>query len=142
MHRRPRLSPLRREDQPVRRGSATRHIVGPLVAAWKRGVAPERRARQSIGQLPALAGQGPVIADNRKLPPVTLVNFTVSSVKAWHGVSGALSVKNLLDRRWDAVAPTAYASASSGSSAPDLMFDRVPMDGRSIWLQLHYDLGF
>jgi len=102
------------------------------------GVVPADETAQN-----ALRGMaGPVIADNRKLPPVTLVNFTVSSVKAWHGVSGALSVKNLLDRRWDAVAPTAYASASSGSSAPDLMFDRVPMDGRSIWLQLHYDLGF
>lgn len=70
----------------------------------------------------------------RQLPGVTLASLTFSSDRKWYGLSASASIRNLFDRRYEAVAP--YVRSLNG-----LTHDSLQMDGRTFWLQLQYDFA-
>lgn len=76
-----------------------------------------------------------ILQPGRTLPSVALLNATLSTAKTWHGLGASLSVKNLLDRRYEV--PTSPVR----HSVPGAVLDAMPMDGRTVWLQLRYDYG-
>jgi len=57
----------------------------------------------------------------------TLANLTFTADRFLHGLSASASIRNLFDRRYDAVAPGGFVQ------------DTLRMDGRNYWLQLQYD---
>lgn len=62
-----------------------------------------------------------------KLGSYTLTNLTFSSERTYQGVGANLSIRNLFDRDYKAVAPGGFEQ------------DSMQMDGRTLWLQLTYD---
>jgi len=69
----------------------------------------------------------------KRLSPVILGNVTVSTERKWYGFAAVLSVKNLANKRYDAVAPFTRTGADGR------IYDTLAMDGRSFWLQLTCD---
>jgi len=65
---------------------------------------------------------------NQHLGGYTLTNLTFSSEQPIHGIGASLSIRNLFDRDYAAVAPGGFTQ------------DTLQMDGRNVWLQLTYDL--
>jgi iron complex outermembrane receptor protein len=72
--------------------------------------------------------------ERRMLGGVTLANLTVSSARDWHGLSASLSVRNLFDRSYESVSGLGWRPDS------DVAQDGLRMDGRSVWLQVGYEL--
>jgi len=70
--------------------------------------------------------------ERRRLGAYALVNLTLSSERKWQGWSAILSVRNVLDRHYEAVSPFDWAPGSGR--------DALRMDGRTYWLQVTYDL--
>ncbi len=68
----------------------------------------------------------------RELGGVTLANLTLSTERNWHGLFASLSVRNLLDRRYETVSGLDWAPASG------IMHDGLRMDGRTVWLQIGF----
>lgn len=62
-----------------------------------------------------------------KAASYTLTNVTVSTERPLYGWGGSLSIRNLFDRDYVAVAPGGYVQ------------DTLQMDGLNLWLQLTYD---
>ncbi|MFZ2269623.1 MAG: TonB-dependent receptor [Azonexus sp.] len=72
--------------------------------------------------------------ERRQLSGVALSHLTLSSEGKWHGLSGALSIRNLFDRRYEVASPFDWRPDSGYSQ------DSLRMDGRTLWFQLNYDL--
>ncbi len=72
-------------------------------------------------------------AAGRETDSTTITNLTLTTEQAWHGVSASLSIRNLFDDAYDAVAPFVQTSPSG------YVQDTMKMDGRNFWLQLTYD---
>lgn len=70
--------------------------------------------------------------ERRPLGSFNLFNLTFSSQQNWHGWSAIFSVRNLLNKRYDAVSPFDWRPDSG------LAQDSLAMDGRTYWLQLSY----
>lgn len=75
-----------------------------------------------------------VTETRRELGSVALMNLTLSNERKWHGWGSVLSIRNLFDKRYEAVAPFSMTSAQG------IVQDTQFMDGRTLWLQLSYDL--
>jgi iron complex outermembrane receptor protein len=75
-----------------------------------------------------------VTREGRQLEGVVLTNLTASSTKSWHGLSVAVGIKNVFDRRYEAVSPRVFQSGSN-------VLDSVQMNGRTYWLQLICEFG-
>jgi len=70
---------------------------------------------------------------HKKLDGTGIVNLTLSSERKWHGVKASFSIRNLLNKQYDVVAPFLIGpSSDSGQST-------LRMDGRNYWLQLDFD---
>lgn len=65
---------------------------------------------------------------DQRLGGYALANLTFSSAHPIDGIGASLSVRNLFDRRYSAVAPGNFTQ------------DSLQMDGRNFWLQLTYDI--
>lgn len=65
---------------------------------------------------------------DQRLGGYTLANLTFSSEHPIDGIGASLSIRNLFNRRYSAVAPGGYTQ------------DTLQMDGRNFWLQLTYDI--
>lgn len=72
--------------------------------------------------------------ERRMLGGVTLANLTLSTERNWHGLSASVSVRNLFDRDYERVSGLDWRPES------DVAQDAFRMDGRSVWLQIGYDL--
>ena len=72
--------------------------------------------------------------EQRETGSVTLANLTFSTERNWHGLSASLSIRNLFDNKYDAVAPFTQVSTTTG-----YVQDTLKMDGRNFWLQVNYD---
>ncbi len=72
--------------------------------------------------------------ERRHLGGFALSNLTLSSAGKWHGLSAALSIRNLFDRHYEVVSPFDWRPDSGISQ------DSLRMDGRTFWFQLNYDL--
>ncbi|GBG15231.1 iron complex outermembrane recepter protein [Novimethylophilus kurashikiensis] len=65
---------------------------------------------------------------NNELGSYTLANLTFTTERPVYGLGASLSLRNVFDRNYAAVAPDGLTQ------------DSLPMDGRNVWLQLTYDL--
>lgn len=108
------------------------NVTFPVIAdLWRAGF-----EAQYIGQRLALvqeAWSSGEVPEQRRLGGVTLANLTLSSERKWYGFSAIVSVRNLFDRRYEAVSPFDWRPAS------DLPQDTLRMDGRTYWFQLSCD---
>lgn len=73
-------------------------------------------------------------SDSRALGGATLSHLTLSMPRPIGGFTASLSVRNVFDKRLEAVAPFVRTGASG--QIQDTLF----MDGRTLWLQLCYGL--
>ena len=72
--------------------------------------------------------------ERQRLPGVALANLTFSSERKWYGLSSSFSIRNLFDKKYDAVSPFDWRPDSGYPQ------DSLRMDGRTYWFQLNYDL--
>lgn len=104
----------------------------PVLSAWARaGVEAQYLGPRMTSEIRDDADYS-VTREGRWIGGVSLVNLTLSSAKTWHGWSAIVSVKNVFDRRFEAVSPRVFSSGGA-------VLDSLQMDGRSFWLQLSYD---
>lgn len=74
-----------------------------------------------------------ITAAGNETASATVANLTFTSDRPWRGLSASLSIRNLFDNEYQAVAP--FVQVSPGGYVQDTL----EMDGRSFWLQMTYD---
>ncbi|MDH4451468.1 MAG: TonB-dependent receptor [Rhodoferax sp.] len=83
---------------------------------------------------PVRDDSGAVTRGGRGLDGFFLAHLTATNTRLARGLSVGVGVKNLFNQSYEAVSPKVYDTGTA-------VLDSLPMNGRSLWLQLTLDVG-